>query len=167
MTLLFAGFLLSAGLGGFFTYLYTQKAQDLAAERSFSDELNKLRIQKVAEVWERVDQDQIKIDTLVNHITDNNASDKATQNAVLQEIEKLIETDKETVGQYRFWISQETYDKLNRYLDATIFLITRQILEPEADIESLLRDREAARSDIESERAKFLNSRLPSRCYLF
>lgn len=167
MTLLLVGGLLSGGVGSFLTYYYTKKAQALAADRSFSDELNKLRIQKVSEVWERIDQDRVRIEIMVNRISEADAGDKATQNDVLQQIEKLINTDRETVGQYHFWISQEMSDTLNRYLNATFFLVTKQILEPEADVESLAKDRDAARAHVEIERAKFLNSPKTSPCYLF
>jgi len=171
ITLLLAGFVLSVLLGGFVTYLYTRKAQEVAATRSFSDELNKLRIQKVGEVWERLDQDEVKIETLVGQLVDIDDRHKSSQNDQLKQIEKVVEEDKEIIAQHRFWLGQLTYDRILHYLDATIFLLTRKILEPEAeDVESLTKARDAARIDIESERNKFLSAEtagVPNRCYLF
>jgi hypothetical protein len=157
MTLLLAGFIFSGLVGGGLTNYYTSKAQEVAATRSFSDELNKIRIQKVGEVWERLDQDEVTIANLVNELTDN-ASDKAARNDALQQIVKLVDTDKSVIAQHRFWIGQETHDKMRQYLDATIFLITRQILEPEAtDIATLKQRRDNAKFDVEKERARFLH----------
>ena len=157
MLLLFLGSALTLGIGSWLTSYYTRKAQAIAAERSFSDELNKLRIQKVGEVWEHLDRDEVMIERLVNELTNNNG-DESTQKNGLQQIRKLIETDKEMIAQHRFWLGKETYDKIQHYLDLTIFLLTRRILEPESDVESLVRDRDNARIDIESERVKFLKS---------
>jgi hypothetical protein len=157
MTLLVIGSALTLGIGSWLTHYYARKAQEVAATRSFSDELNKLRIQKVGEVWERLDQDEVTIERLVNELANNNA-DEATQKTGLQQIRKLIETDKEIIAQHRFWLGKETYDKIQHYLDLTIFLLTRRILEPESDVESLVKDRDDARIDIESERVKFLKS---------
>ena len=167
--LLLVGSFLGVVVGGRLTYVYTRRAQEVAATRSFSDELNKLRIQKVGEVWEHLDQDEVAIERLINELTDNDA-DQATQKNVLEQLRKLIEADKEIIGQHRFWLGKATYDKIQHYLDITIILLTRKILEPESDVESLVKDRDAARSDIESERVKFLNSetvQVPDRCYLF
>ena len=157
MLLLFLGSALTLGIGSWLTSYYTRKAQAIAAQRSFSDELNKIRIQKVGEVWERLDRDEVTIERLVNELTNNNV-DEATQKTGLQQIRKLIETDKEIIAEHRFWLGKEMYDKIQHYLDLTIFLLTRRILEPESDVESLVKARDDARLDIESERVKFLKS---------
>lgn len=158
LLLLLTGSALTFVIGSRLTYQYTRKAQELVAERSFSDELNKLRLQKVGAVWERLDQDDVAITSLVNELVDNGGADKAARNEVLQKIQKLIDTDKGVIAQHRFWLPPETSNKMQNYLDATIFLLNRKILEPEAaDIESLQKARNEAKSDVESERAKFLN----------
>jgi len=157
LLLLLLGSALTLGIGSWLTSYYTRKAQAIAAERSFSDELNKIRIQKVGQVWERLDQDEVAIERLVNELTNSN-SDEATQKTGLQQLRKLIETDKEVIAQHRFWLGKDTYDKIQHYLDLTIFLLTRRILEPESDVESLVKDRDNARLDIETERVKFLKS---------
>jgi hypothetical protein len=159
--ILLIGSAVSFFIGSRLTYEYTRKAQEISAERSFSDEMNRLRIQKVGEVWERLDEDEVAITNLVNELADKPAADKAARNAVLEQIARLIDTDKGVIAQHRFWLSQVTYDKMGQYPSANIFLLTREILDPEADdIPTLRKARDDAKTDIEKERARFLNPKL-------
>src|ERR1051326_5551011 len=95
--LLLVGFGLTTLVGTVLTNKYTTQQQELAASRSFSDELNKLRIQKVAEVWERLDEDEFMIDDLIQ-ATDQDNKEKGLTPDKLNDIIKRLQTDRAMVS---------------------------------------------------------------------
>ena len=164
--LLFAGFFMTAIVGGGLTYFYSLKQQEVAAARSFEDELNKLHITKLAEVWEKLDQDEVVIDRLLAEVNEKKSLDK-TADMRLLEIQKLIEEDKLVISKNRFWLGTDAYNTIHNYLDVTVFYSIKKLLEPDSDTESLLQKRNAARFDIDKERAKFGSAQNAKACYFF
>ncbi len=153
--LLFAGVVLSGLMGGWITYVYSVKQNELAAERSFADELNKQRIQKLSDVWERLDEDEGAIDRLLNQPDDPQNPDDKNQRA--KQIEKLIQEDRRTVDKNRFWLG-ESHSKIHEYLDASSLYAIQKLVGAEDKLDALLQHRKAAKSDLEAERDKSLKS---------
>jgi hypothetical protein len=151
-----AGVILSGILGGAITLAYGARQNELAAERSFSDELNKLRIQKFSEVWERLDEDEGAIDRLINQPDDpRNAEDK---NERAKQVDKLIQQDRRTVDKYRFWLGDQNHAKIHRYLDASSLYAIRKLAGINDGLEALLEHRKTLKSDLDEERDKLLKS---------
>jgi hypothetical protein len=91
--------------------------QELAATRSFSDELNKLRIQKVGEVWERLDEDEFAINQLLQ--AEDNKGGLSPDDKVT-EVTKRIQNSRALVSKYRFWLGKRIFDSANEYLNANV-----------------------------------------------
>ena len=146
--------IVSAVLGGAITLVYSAKQNQLAAERSFSDELNKQRIQKRSEVWERLDEDEGVIERLLNQPDEpqnpNDRNDRAKQ------IEKLIQDDRRTVDKYRFWLG-ESHAKIHEYLDASSLYAMQKLVGVDDKVEALSQHREGLKSDLDKEREKSLH----------
>jgi cell division protein FtsB len=154
--LLLVGFGLTTLVGTVLTNKYTTQQQEVAAIRSFSDELNKLRIQKVAEVWERLDEDEFMIDDLIQ-ATDQDNKEKGLTPDKLNDIIKRLQTDRAMVSKYRFWLGKGIFDSANEYLNANIRYILRKLTgSSQEDLKTYLEKRNAAKSDIEQVRAQFL-----------
>jgi tetrahydromethanopterin S-methyltransferase subunit B len=154
--LLLVGFGLTTLVGTVLTNKYTTQQQEVAAIRSFSDELNKLRIQKVAEVWERLDEDEFMIDDLIQ-ATDK---EKALTAEKLNDVIKRLQTDRALVSKYRFWLGKGIFDSANEYLNANIRYILRKLTgSSEEELKAYLEKRNAAKSDIEQVREQFLSAR--------
>lgn len=145
--------LVSAVLGGAITLVYSGKQNQLAAERSFSDELNKQRIQKRSEVWERLDEDEGVIERLLNQPDElQNPNDR---NERAKQIEKLIQEDRRTIDKYRFWLG-ESHAKIHEYLDASSLYAMQKLLGVDGKVEALSQHREGLKSDLDKEREKSL-----------
>lgn len=145
--------IVSAVLGGAITLIYSTKQNQLAAERSFSDELNKQRIQKRSEVWERLDEDEGAIDRLLNQPDEpQNPNDK---NERAKQIEKLIQQDRRTVDKYRFWLG-ESHAKIHEYLDASSLYAIQKLVGVDDTVEALSQHRKGLKSDLDKEREKSL-----------
>jgi len=145
--------IVTAVLGGFITLVYSTKQNQLAAERSFSDELNKQRIQKRSEVWERLDEDEGVIDRLLNQPDEpQNPNDK---NERAKQIEKLIEQDRRTVDKYRFWLG-ESHTKIHEYLDTSSLYAIQKLVGVDDNVDALSQHRKGLKSDLDKEREKSL-----------
>jgi hypothetical protein len=156
LVLLTAGVILSGILGGAITLAYGARQNELAAERSFSDELNKLRIQKFSEVWERLDEDEGAIDRLLNQPDDpQNPEDK---NERAKQVDKLIQQDRRTVDKHRFWVGNENHAMIHRYLDASSLYAIRKLAGINDGLDALLQHRKTLKSDLDQERDKSLES---------
>jgi hypothetical protein len=141
------------GLLGTFLAIYQQQR---AAERSFIDESNKLRIQKIGEVWEQLDQDEHTIDRLLEGDGDTSANDRT------KEITSVIRNDRAMVSKYRFWLGRDISDKINNYLNANIKYSIRKLSGiSETDLKPDKAARDAAKSDVDQIREKLLRG-IPS-----
>lgn len=150
-------FLLTGVVGVLLTDYYSGRQQELAARRSFSDELNKIRIQKVGEVWERIDEDELAIDGLAEGILAEPSKDPDSKQEKYNEIVKLVHTDLVMLNKNRFWLGEDTYDRTRGYLDRSIQYILNQFLSGQGtDLSKLKRERRDAKQDILEIRCEFL-----------
>lgn len=150
--LVILGFLLS-GLVGHGLAVYQQ---DTAAKRSFIDESNKQRVQKIGEVWEQLDLDQHTIDQLLEpdqEIT----KEFPNPDARAEEIKRIVRGDRAMVSQYRFWLGQRISDRINNYLNANIKYSIRKLAgTSEAELKEDKAARDAAKSDVDQTREDLL-----------
>lgn len=154
--LLIAGVLITGFIGNRISLVYSAKQNQLAAERSFSDELNKIRIQKHSEVWERLDEDEGAIERLLNKAEEpQNPNDK---NDRAKQIDELIKQDRRTVDKHRFWIGDESHAKIHDYLDASSRYAIQKLMGSDSTLEALLQRRKQAKSDLDTEREKSLQA---------
>ncbi|HJQ31044.1 MAG TPA: hypothetical protein VJ866_02635 [Pyrinomonadaceae bacterium] len=146
--LTFLGFLLTGVIGGALTYFYTAKQQELTSQRSFSDELNKIRIQKIGEVWEQVDKNEVLLDAQLLEATKESVSDaKINQN--VDAIKNLIQEDRVIINKNRFWLGEGNYQKLQEYLDKNVNMTLNMLLaRPGTDFSEIIEERKRAKQDI-------------------
>ena len=157
-------------IGGILTafYSYQQKIleyrlgmqqQELARRQSFSDEVNRLRIQKLGEVWERLDEDEFAINRLLDDSTFEGPSKNSSSNNSKRaaEITRLIHNDQVMASKYQFWLGEVQFHKAEGYLDANIkYALNKLGATPESDSSQLSKERENAKQDILQIRSSFL-----------
>jgi hypothetical protein len=144
---LFIGLIIAA-LGGLLTYYYSVKQQELASQRSFSDELNKIQIQKIGEVWEQIDKNEILLDDLLDKANKtSNSNNQNNQN--VDAINNLIQEDRIVVNKNRFWLGEQNYNRLQDYLDKNVRIALNILLaRPGTDFKEIIEDRKHAKQDI-------------------
>jgi superfamily II RNA helicase len=153
--LTFLGFLLTGVIGGALTYLYTAKQQELTSQRSFSDELNKIRIQKIGEVWEQIDKTEPDIDQLLDKI---NKSPDSNNKLAFENIQKIINEDVALINKNKFWLGEQSYNRIKDYLDiSSQYTLDKITGRPGIDLSDTVRRREQAKQDILQIRKMFLN----------
>jgi hypothetical protein len=115
VTVAIIGFALTGLVGGLLTNHYTNKQQELARQRSYSDELNRTRIQKFGEVWEQINKNEVVLDGLLNKANRTPGSN----NEDFNKINQLIDEDIAVINKNRLWLGKETYDQLREYVEKT------------------------------------------------
>lgn len=158
MALIIVGFLLSAIPGGFLTFYYGRLQHELTAKRTFSDEVNKIRVQKLGEVWEKLDEDEFVINRLLEESTfEAQNEDSSSNNKRADKIIQLIHDDQAMASKYRFWLGENLFHKTTDYLDKNIEYAQNKIgARPGADFSELTKTRNAAKQDILQIRSLFL-----------
>jgi hypothetical protein len=153
---LFLQFCLTTLAGSAIVYIFNSQQQAVAARRSFVDEVNKMRVQRIGEVWERLDGNEFLIDRiLANSSRQGNNTDKD-----VDEIHRLIDDDLAIISKNRFWLSDNTYWKIRTYLDLNVqYAINKLMVSPGTDLSDLLAKREKAKQDILLIRSMFLEGK--------
>ncbi len=153
------GFLLTGLIGGLLTYYYTLKQKDLdyhrvlqqqelASQRSFSDELNKIRIQKIGEVWEQVDKNEVLLDNLLEQANKSSTSDNQ-KNQNVDAINNLIQEDRVILNKNRFWLGEQNYNSFQNYLDKNVRIALNMLLaRAGTDFNEIIEERKHAKQDI-------------------
>lgn len=163
LVLVLASFLLSVPIGAFLTYYYGKQQLELAARRSFSDELNKIRIQKLGEVWEHIDENELTIDHLLDDSLSARANpkDSSANDERGDKIRNLIEEDFAIISKNRFWLGELNYKRIRTYLDLNIKYALSKLLDPRGtDLSEVFQKREEAKQDILKTRSMFLAGEL-------
>jgi hypothetical protein len=163
-------------IGGALTYYYTQRQKnvdyarsvqqlELARQRSFSDEVNKLRIQKFGEVWQQLDEHEFAIDGLLDDLSFEEVSkDPNANNKRVDEITKLIHEDKAMTSRNRFWLGEELYNKTMEYLDMNVkYALNKRVFRRATDLSELIKKRQGAKQDILEIRRLFLEGEIGSK----
>ena len=154
---LFVQFGLTAVAGTVIVYYFNTQQQAIAARRSFVDEVNKMRVQRIGEVWEHLDVNEFLIDKiLANNLRQGNNTDKD-----VDEIHRLIDDDLTIISKNRFWLGDDTYAKIRTYLDLNIQYALNQLMAttPGIDLTDLLAKRAKAKEDIILIRRMFLEGK--------
>ena len=161
--------ILGGFIGGLLTQYYTYRQKDvdykrsvqqqeLFRQRSFSDERNKVRIQKFSEVWERIDENELAIDTLLKdglHESSNMTPD--SKNKMVDDMRGLIHEDTVILSKNKIWIGEELYNKTRNYLDINIaYGLNKLMVGAEIDLSELIKRRETAKQDLLHARTLFL-----------
>lgn len=141
-------FILSVPVGGFIAYIFSLKAQEVASRRSFSDELNKIRIQKIGEVWEQLDKNEAEVDDLLDNANQAPGANKNVEGAV-DSILKLFKEDIDVLNKNRFWLGEQTYNRIKDYLDIEgRYSLDKLLGKPGIDLTDAVKKREQAKQDI-------------------
>jgi hypothetical protein len=157
-------------MGGALTYFYTQRQknldyarsvqqQQLARRQSFSDEVNKLRIQKFGEVWEQLDEHEFAIDMLLDDrwFEIDPDRDAASNNKMVDDIRKLIHEDQTMASRNRFWLGEDLYNKTMEYLDMNVqYALNKRMAKRGTNLSDLIKKRKNAKQDILDIRRLFL-----------
>lgn len=115
VTVAIISFALTYIVGGLLTNHYSNKQQELARQRSYSDELNKTRIQKFGDVWEQINENEVILDGLLNKANRTPGSNKED----FDKINQLIDEDIAVINKNRLWLGKVTYNQLREYVDKT------------------------------------------------
>jgi hypothetical protein len=164
----------SGVIGGLLTQYYTNKQKDidynrsiqqlkLTSQRSFLDELNKMRIQKIGEMWEQIDNNEVIIDSVLEKANkSSNPNDQKGQN--VSAINSLIQEDRVIINKNRFWLGEAYYNKIKEYFDRNVQLALNVLLaRPGTDLSEIIRKREQAKQDILQMRTSMLLEGEPSK----
>jgi len=167
-------FILTGVVGGVLTYYYSLKQKDLdhlrtiqqqeiASRRSFSDELNKVRVQKIGEVWEQVDKNEVLIDDLLKKANKSSNSDnQKTQN--VDAINSLIQEDRVIINKNRFWLGEQNYNRFQDYLDKNVRIALNMLLARQGtDFSELIEERKHVKQDILQIRESMHSEGQPSK----
>jgi hypothetical protein len=161
----------SGVIGAILTYYYTNKQKDIeyersnqqlkqTSQRSFSDELNKIRIQKFGEVWENIDKNEVLIDNLLS----NSKKEDNSDNQSIATVNSLIQEDKLIINKNRFWLGEQYYYKLQDYSDKNIRLTLNILLaHPGTDLSEVTKERDQAKLDILEVRKSMLSEGDPGK----
>lgn len=151
------GFVLYALIGGSLTYYHGIQQQEIARKQSFSDELNKIRIQKIGLVWEKIDKNEVTLDDLLDRI--NKAPGSNSED--FAKLEKLIDEDLTIINENRFWLGEPAYDQLKDYMAKTGYYASDMLVgSPGIDLSEALKHRKHAKQDILRVRSMFLRGEL-------
>lgn len=157
MTIVMVTFMFSVLLGGYLTNSYTLGQQELARQRSFTDELNKIRVQKIGEVWEEIDRTELELDALLDRA--NKSPDAGGKN--VDNIIKLVEGEVATVNKNRFWLGDQNYDRIKNYLDINgRYALDKLLGRQDIDLTETVRKREQAKDDVLQIRRRFQRGEL-------
>ena len=129
--LLVVGILLTGSIGSYLTYYYSNKQAELQRERSFADELNKTKVSKIAEVWEKVYAYEAAMDGMMQGVSVKVISSNTNSGVIKlpagKEFKKDLEQNKnlhkellDLLIKDRVWIDDDAYDKIKGYAD-TLF----------------------------------------------
>lgn len=152
------GFVLTGIFGTYLTYYYSKQQQELAARRGFSDELNRIRIQRFGEVWERIDENELAIDNLLDDslLEKRSPNDLSASDERANKIRHLIQDDLAIISKNRFWLGEKNYQKTRAYLDINIKYALNKLLVLSPDVTEIIQKREQAKQDIIDMRSMFL-----------
>jgi hypothetical protein len=154
--LMVIGFLLTSVIGGLLTSYYTLQQKEIESQRSFSDELNKARVQKIGEMWEEIDKTESTIDEILNKADRDPNSNKQV---ILDQILKLIAEETTTINKNRFWLGEHNYNYLINYLAINSQYVQDKLMgQPGIDLNDTIKKREQAKQDILQIRNSFLNA---------
>ncbi len=142
LVIVMISFILTVPLGGFLTHIYSLKQQELARQRSFSDELNKIRVQKIGEVWEQIDKTEVELDNLLDRV--NKAPDSSKKDS--DNIIRLVEENVAIINKNRFWLGEQTYNRIKNYLDINgRYALDKLLGPPGIDLSDTVKKREQAK----------------------
>jgi hypothetical protein len=157
---------LAGGLmAGVLTHYYTYRQKDvdynrsliqqeLTRRQSFSDELNKTRVQKLGELWGRLDEDEFTI----NRLLDESAfEDSISKDKSADQVRRLIQDDQVMATRCRFWLGEELFQKTTAYLDMNVKYALNKLMTPSGtDLIDVMKKRDDAKQDILKIRNTFL-----------
>jgi hypothetical protein len=128
-------------------YRRTEQQSRLASERSFRDESNKVRIQKIGEMWEKIDTNEVAIDTLL--VSANRSNPNRNKAEIIKQIENLIQDDRLNIARNSYWLGARNYEKISQYFDKNVKLTLNALLaKPGTDVTDILAERQQAKQDI-------------------
>ena len=158
------------------TYIYSGKQKEidynrsiqllnLTSQRSFFDELNKIRIQKIGEMWEQIDRNEVSIDKLLEEPKKSSSSNDAkTNNVNARNLNSLIQEDVLIINKNRFWLGEKNYTKVYEYFDKNSELALNILLaRPGTDVSEIIASREQAKQDIFQTRKSMLLEDEPNK----
>jgi hypothetical protein len=131
--LLFVGFMLTTLVGGLLTYYYSVEQAKLQSRRSFIDELNKTKIGKIADIWERVFIYEASVEETMRTFSLRAPADEgdsasqmdvvvATDTNPKESYQRSVALHKElidTLNRHRFWLEEDDYLAIKEFANAT------------------------------------------------
>lgn len=127
LSLLIVGFILTTLGGAILTNYYNSRQAEVQRQRSFVDELNKIRLNKMGDVWEKVYLYEASVNDVMQQfevsMRESNVQLRIPPgNDVLKHHEKSESLHDELVdvlNKNRFWIADENYQDIQGYANAT------------------------------------------------
>ena len=132
LTLLLLGFSLTTVVGSYITYRYNSGQARVQHERSFADEINKTRVNRIGEVWQKVDVYDARVGSLTQQMTVTPPQTpgesprieipNSQQRAVAERFEQNVRLHEELLGvldQNRFWLGEPLYKEIKNYAETS------------------------------------------------
>jgi len=179
LTITLVGFFLTSIIGFFLTYYYnnkqkeidrsmTERQNSLARERSFADEINKIRVGKIGEVWEKVDLYEASVRPIMKKtslLPDGIIKIEGDAKKDFEELYKKFEDAEELNAQLssilernRFWLGKRLYKEIKKYARTSYqYFFKLKSLE---NVHELKRERRLSRTELNQIRDKMLKGEL-------
>jgi hypothetical protein len=122
-----------------------ERADKLARLESLTVELNKIRMHKIGEVWEQIDENEVGLDKLLDSVNRTPSPDKVR----FAQTTTVITKDIIIINKNRFWLGEEMYDQLLKYMAINAELVELSFLgRPGIDLSKPRKRRSEAKHNI-------------------
>jgi hypothetical protein len=157
-------------LGSFATNL----VEKIKSERSFSIQLNRMRVEKISEVWEKVYLFESATETAIKGLRSKSLNEPREFSG--EEAERVVEEDRkffknlfrqsdslhsdliDLANKNRFWLGEESYSEIQNYIASTLDYLYALEDKPVNDekVRRFSEKREKSRASIKKIRDKLL-----------
>lgn len=122
---------------------------DIDYERAFAAETNRIRIQKIGEVWEEIDRTESKVDTISEQLGKSRGRPAAEVQQEIKNIRDLISAQGAVINKNRFWLGEEIYNQIREYLEIQgTYTVDRLLGKPEDLLSEAKKKRGQAKQNI-------------------
>jgi len=143
---------------------YQRRLTPYASNRQTLDEINRIRVSKIGEVWAKADLYEAELESLVQSVSAGPTGSRITEGPTedLREkygrVERLYLELSEVLAGNRFWLGEQIYEGVQHYTDATY----RAFLgfKSEQKFREMEEKRRQARAELNQLRDKIFNGEI-------
>lgn len=131
---------------------------DLDYERTFNAETNRIRVQKIGEVWEEIDRTESQVDAISEQLGKGYGRPVPEVQKDVERVRDLISEQATVINKNRFWLGEEIYNQITTYLDIHgRYTVERILGKPDKFLGEAKKKREQAKQNILAIRRSMLS----------